>query len=61
MSLQCLFLALYNMEQLIGLPDRLLVVTDGEYDHPVQKLERILEVRECEPLELSGSMNWLIS
>jgi hypothetical protein len=53
--------ALDDMEQLIGLPDRLLVVTDGEHDHPVQKLERILEVCECEPIELSGSMDWLIS
>lgn len=53
--------ALYDMEQLIGLPDRLLVVTDGEHDHPMQKLERISEVRECKPVELSDAIDWLTS
>ena len=53
--------ALDDMEHLIGPPDRLLVVTDGEHDHPVEKLQAISEVRECTPAELSHSIDWLMS
>jgi hypothetical protein len=45
--------AIDQIEQLCGLPRKLLIVTDGEYgDDPREKLARIPEVREYSPREL---------
>jgi hypothetical protein len=53
--------ALEEIENLIGMPDRLLIVTDGEHDNPTQKLGRIPEVLESNPTDLIGNLDWLTS
>ncbi|MGA8537359.1 MAG: hypothetical protein WB789_08210 [Thermoplasmata archaeon] len=39
--------------------DRLLIVTDGDHDHPKSQLSRIPAVRECEPNEIGAALTWL--
>lgn len=51
--------ALRDMESLFGLPDKLLVVTDGEHDHPTDALSRIPNVRECLPKEIGMHLDWV--
>ncbi len=51
--------ALSDIESLFGLPDKLLVVTDGGHDHPNEMLGRIPAVRECLPNELGVHLDWL--
>jgi hypothetical protein len=51
--------ALSDIESLFGLPDKLLVVTDGEHDHPNAALSRIRNVRECLPKEIGLHLEWL--
>jgi hypothetical protein len=52
------------LEQLFSLPDagvpeRLIIVTDGEHDHPNELLEKCGEYRECRPEDLEGQLEWL--
>jgi hypothetical protein len=42
-----------------GIPERLLVVTDGGHDHPVAELSKISEVRECSPDDFGENLDWL--
>jgi len=51
--------ALSDIESLFGLPDKLLVVTDGGHDHPTDALSRISDVRECQPKEIGMHLDWL--
>jgi hypothetical protein len=51
--------ALSDIESLFGLPDKLLVVTDGGHDHPKDALSRIPSVRECLPKEIGRHLDWL--
>lgn len=53
--------ALDDMERIYGLPEKLLVVTDGGHDHPNEKLARISCVRECVPSDLSDFVPWILS
>ena len=43
----------------VGVPDRMLVVTDGGHDHPHDLLKRIPDYRECEPTDLGETIDWL--
>jgi len=43
----------------LGIPDCLLVVTDGEHDHPVAELSKITEIKECLPDGLESALLWL--
>lgn len=51
--------ALSHIASLFGLPDKLLVVTDGDHDHPNDALRRIANVRECLPKEIGMHLEWL--
>ncbi len=51
--------ALSQVESLFGLPDKLLVVTDGGHDHPTDAMNRIANVRECLPKEIGIHLDWL--
>ncbi len=51
--------ALSDIESLFGLPDKLLIVTDGGHDHPNDALRRIPSVRECSPKEIGLHLEWL--
>lgn len=51
--------ALQDIERFFGLPDRLLIVTDGGHDHPTEMMRRISEVRECLPKEIEKNIDWL--
>lgn len=51
--------ALSDIESLFGLPDKLLIVTDGEHDHPTDILSRIPKVKECLPKEIGENVDWL--
>jgi hypothetical protein len=51
--------ALSDIESLFGLPDKLLVVTDGGHDHPNDALNRIPNVKECLPKEIGMHLGWL--
>lgn len=51
--------ALSDVESLFGLPDKLLIVTDGGHDNPRDILSRIPKVRECLPKEIVENMAWL--
>jgi hypothetical protein len=42
-----------------GIPERLLVVTDGEHDHPTKLLEKCGTYIECMPEELENKLDWL--
>lgn len=53
--------ALDEMERVYGLPEKLLVVTDGQHDHPNERLARILDVRECAPSDLADCIPWILS
>jgi hypothetical protein len=50
---------LLEVEHLFGLPDKLLIVTDGEHDHPREILSRIPKVIECLPSEIGKNVSWL--
>jgi hypothetical protein len=43
-----------------GIPDRLLIVTDGEHDKPSQQLSRIKNWQECMPEEIISKIQWLL-
>lgn len=43
----------------VGVPDRLLVITDGGHDHPNDLLERVPDHRESEPSDLEETIDWL--
>lgn len=43
-----------------GVPERLLVVTDGGHDHPNELLGQCGAFIECTPDELDNGLNWLI-
>lgn len=51
--------ALSDIESLFGLPNKLLVVTDGGHDHPNDALSRIPHVRQCLPKEIGRHLDWL--
>lgn len=51
--------ALSDIEHLFGVPSRLLIVTDGEHDHPTKMLRRVPHVRECSPSEIEENISWL--
>lgn len=51
--------ALSDIESLFGMPNKLLIVTDGEHDNPRDILSRIPKVRECLPKEIGEIMDWL--
>ncbi len=51
--------ALSDIESLFGLPDKLLVVTDGGHDHPTDALRRLANVRECLPKGIGIHLDWL--
>jgi hypothetical protein len=51
--------ALSDIEALFGLPNKLLIVTDGGHDHPNDALRRIAAVRECLPKEIGMHLDWL--
>lgn len=53
-------MALDDLEKLHGLPDRLLVVTDGGYICPKEKLARIPSVKECMPGNIQEYLKWLL-
>lgn len=42
-----------------GIPERLIVVTDGGHDHPDELLGRCGEHRECTPDDLENHLDWL--
>jgi hypothetical protein len=44
-----------------GIPERLLVITDGEHDHPDALLKKCGDYRECHPNDLEGYLDWLIA
>jgi hypothetical protein len=43
-----------------GIPERLLVVTDGGHDHPNHLLARAGAYVECKPDELEKRLDWLL-
>jgi len=51
--------ALSDLEYLFGLPDNLLIVTDGGHEHPTDLLKRIPRVKECAPAEIGDNIAWL--
>lgn len=51
--------ALSDIESIYGLPSKLLIVTDGEHDHPRDVLSRVPTVRECLPSKIGDNMDWL--
>jgi hypothetical protein len=51
--------ALIDLESLFGLPEALLIVTDGGHDQPTDILKRIPRVRECSPAEMGDNLAWL--
>jgi len=42
-----------------GIPERLLIVTDGRHDHPAQLLSKCGAYTECTPEELEHRLDWL--
>lgn len=42
-----------------GIPERLLIVTDGDHDHPTKLLEKCSAHVECKPDELEAQLDWL--
>ncbi len=51
--------ALTDLESLFGLPEILLIVTDGGHDHPEDIMRRIPRVKECSPAEIGKNIGWL--
>lgn len=51
--------AITDVQELLGLPTKMLIVTDGGHDHPTEMLRRIPQVRECLPQELKDHLLWL--
>lgn len=51
--------AIDDLEAYFGLPEKLLIVTDGKHDRPGEKLSRIPDILECEPSELPEYLDWL--
>jgi hypothetical protein len=43
-----------------GIPERLLVVSDGEHDHPGELLRKCGEHHECQPEDLEKHLEWLV-
>jgi len=43
----------------IGIPERLLIVTDGGHDHPNELLAKVGEHTECTPEKLEDHLDWL--
>lgn len=53
--------ALEQLEHLCGLPQRLLIVTDGEFERPTEILSMIPKVKECMPQNINNYINWLLA
>lgn len=53
--------ALDDLEKAYGVPNQLLVVTDGGYRCPDGRLEQISFVRECMPEDIENNMQWLLT
>ncbi|NVM55598.1 MAG: VWA domain-containing protein [Candidatus Helarchaeota archaeon] len=51
--------ALKQIEQKFSLPSKMLVVTDGGHDNPVELMRMIPNIRECSPDELEQNLSWL--
>ncbi|MBI5841551.1 MAG: hypothetical protein HZB19_15780 [Chloroflexi bacterium] len=52
--------AILQIEEISALPTKLLIVTDGGHEHPVEILKRMPNVRECNPDELEENFDWLL-
>lgn len=52
--------ALDDLERGYGLPNKLLIVSDGYYQCPKAKLERIRSVKECLPEDIESNIQWLL-
>ena len=46
-------------DERFGVPDRLLIVTDGGHDEPQSELSRVNAFRQCRPDDLESELLWL--
>jgi hypothetical protein len=53
--------ALDDLEKTFGVPDKLLIVTDGGYICPDGRLKQIHFVKECMPEDIENNMQWLLT
>jgi hypothetical protein len=51
--------AIKDIERMFGLPDKILIVTDGGHEKPKEILSQIPFVKECLPEELENDLIWL--
>ena len=43
----------------VGIPDRMLIVTDGDHDRPTETLKKVVAYIECRPEEMENYVDWL--
>lgn len=53
--------SLEEIKEKVGLPKKLLVVTDGGHDHPKELIDRIEAYNECLPNDIEDYLYWLLN